>query len=171
MKNSILLISGLVVTLLFLIFSTSLFEALYYDREFSNEMYNQNLYFIVAIVTAVVVWVLAGIYYYAVNSVRFSCWYHWLIVLIAAMIIAPVINFTYPNNIFQMMVLTLAITVQPLRHGLVGRGRAVHRGFCSPSGGGHQTVATPGYQKRTSRSPPKEGEECLAKTKFRMGRL
>lgn len=101
MKNSILLISGLVVTLLFLFFSTSLFEALYYDREFSNEMYNQNLYFIVAIVTAVVAWVLAGIYYYAVNSVRFSRWYHWLIVLIAAMIIAPMINFTYPNNIFS----------------------------------------------------------------------
>ena len=52
MKNFILLISGLVITLLFLVFPASVFEALYYEREFSNEMYNQNLYFSVALVPA-----------------------------------------------------------------------------------------------------------------------
>ncbi len=33
MKNFILLISGLVITLLFLVFPASVFEALYYERE------------------------------------------------------------------------------------------------------------------------------------------
>lgn len=101
MKNIILLISGLVITLLFLILSAQIFEALYYDREFSNEMYNQSLYLIVAVVTSVVAWTLAGIYYYAINSVSFSRWYHWLIVLVVAMVLAPVMNYIYSNNVFS----------------------------------------------------------------------
>lgn len=100
-KNFILLIAGLVITLLFLIFSTKIFESLYYEREFSNEMYNQNLYFVVAIVTAVIAWASAGIFYYAINSVSFSRWYHWLIVLGVAVVLSAVVNYIYPNNIFS----------------------------------------------------------------------
>ena len=99
-KNLILLIAGLVITLVFLIFSTKTFESLYYVREFSNEMYNQNLYFVVAIVTAIIAWASAGIFYYAINSVSFSRWYHWLIVLGVAVVLSAVINYIYPNNIF-----------------------------------------------------------------------
>lgn len=101
MKHSILLIAGILLTVLFLIFSTPLFESLYYEREFSNEMYNQNLYLTVAIVTAVVAWSLAGIYYYVINSVSFSRWYHWLLMLAGAAVLAPVINYTYPDSIFS----------------------------------------------------------------------
>ena len=101
MKHSILLIAGIILTVLFLIFSTPLFESLYYEREFSNEMYNQNLYLIVAIVTAVVAWSLAGIYYYVINSVSFSRWYHWLLMLAGTAVLAPVINYTYPDSIFS----------------------------------------------------------------------
>lgn len=100
-KNTILLITGALLTLLFIIFSTPLFESLFYEREFSNEMYSANLYLIVAIVTVLVAWSFAGIYYYAINSVSFSRWYHWLMVLLAAMIIGPVINYIYSNNIFS----------------------------------------------------------------------
>ena len=99
-KNLILLIAGLVITLVFLIFSTKIFESLYYERGFSNEMYNQNLYFVVAIVTAIIAWASAGIFYYAINSVSFSRWYHWLIVLGVAVVLSAVINYIYPNNIF-----------------------------------------------------------------------
>lgn len=101
MKNTILLIAGLVITLLFLILSTPIFENLYYEREFSNEMYNQNLYLVVAVVTALIAWAAAGIYYYAINSVSFSRWYHWLIVLGVAAVSAPTINYIYPNSIFS----------------------------------------------------------------------
>lgn len=100
-KNLILLIAGLVITLLFLVFSTKVFESLYYEREFSNEMYNQNLYFVVAIVTTVIAWASAGIFYYAVNSVSFSRWYHWLVVLGVAVVLSAVVNYIYPNNIFS----------------------------------------------------------------------
>lgn len=100
-KNLILLIAGLVITLLFLVFSTKVFESLYYEREFSNEMYNQNIYFVVAIVTTVIAWASAGIFYYAINSVSFSRWYHWLVVLGVAVVLSAVVNYIYPNNIFS----------------------------------------------------------------------
>ncbi|WP_314077793.1 hypothetical protein [Hoylesella pleuritidis] len=101
MKNFILLISGLVITLLFLVFPASVFEALYYEREFSNEMYNQNLYFSVALVTAFVAWSFAGIYYYLIDSVSFSRWYHWLLMLVTAVVLTSVINYIYPDDIFS----------------------------------------------------------------------
>lgn len=97
----ILLIVGAVITLLFLVFSTKIFEMLYYERQFSNEMYNQNLYFVVAVITALIAWGLAGIYYYAINSVSFSRWYHWLVVLGVAVVLTSVVNYIYPNNIFS----------------------------------------------------------------------
>ena len=100
-KNLILLIAGLVITLLFLVFSTKVFESLYYEREFSKEMYNQNLYFVVAIVTTVIAWASAGIFYFAINSVSFSRWYHWLVVLGVAVVLSAVVNYIYPNNIFS----------------------------------------------------------------------
>lgn len=101
MKNSVLLIAGLVITVLFVVFASPLFEALYYEREFSNEMYNQNLYLMVALVTAAVAWASAGLFYYAINSVSFSRWYHWLIVLLAGAVVTPIINYIYPDKIFS----------------------------------------------------------------------
>jgi len=100
-RKGLFLIGGLVVTLLVLIFSTVLFENLYYEREFSNEMYNQNLNFIVAVVTCIVAWAVAGLYYYGINSVSFSRWYHWLIMLVVASALSAIINYVYPNNIFS----------------------------------------------------------------------
>lgn len=100
-KNFILLVVGAVITLLFLVFSTKIFEMLYYERQFSNEMYNQNLYFVVAVITALIAWGLAGVFYYAINSVSFSRWYHWLVVLGVAVVLTSVVNYIYPNNIFS----------------------------------------------------------------------
>ena len=97
------MVAGAVITLLYLLLGSSLYEALYYEREFSNEMYNENLYFMVSVVTILVAWSFAAIYYYVINSVSFSRWYHWLLVLVAACVAAPVINFTYPNSVFRAL--------------------------------------------------------------------
>ena len=101
MKNSILLIAGAVISLLFLVLNTKIFEALYFERQFSNEMYNQNLYFVVAVVTLLVAWGLAAVFYYVINSVRFSRWYNWLAVLGAACVVAPVASYVICNNAFS----------------------------------------------------------------------
>jgi len=100
MKNAILLITGIVLTILFLIFATPAYELLYYESSFSNEMFNNNMYFIIAIVTVILCWAMAGIYYYLIDSVRFSRWYHWGIILIAAMLLSALFTYFYPNNEF-----------------------------------------------------------------------
>lgn len=99
-KNTILLISGIVITLLYIIFSASIVEQLYYEREFSNEMYNMNLYFMNAVITSVMVWALAGLYYYVINSVSFSRWYHWLVMAAVAAVAAPITNTAISSSRF-----------------------------------------------------------------------
>lgn len=100
MKNGILLIAGLVITALYIIFSMQIYELLYYESEFSQAMYEDNMYLIVSIVTAIIAWVVAAIYYYAINSVSFARWYHWLIFLGIAVLFAPTVDFVYPNSVF-----------------------------------------------------------------------
>lgn len=56
MKNILLLAGGLLLTLLFLIMSATAFEGMYYEREFSNEMYNQGLYLPVSFLVTGMAW-------------------------------------------------------------------------------------------------------------------
>ena len=100
-KNTVLLVGGIVVTLLFIIFSTQIFEALCCQPDFSNEMYNDNLNLISAVITSAVAWGLAAIYYYVVNSVSFSRWYHWLIVGVVAMLLSPTIVYFTASSTFD----------------------------------------------------------------------
>jgi hypothetical protein len=101
MKNSILLVIAVIVTLLVLVLPDQVFELGYYEREFSNEMYNENLYLIVAVVSVLVAWIAAGAFYYLINSVSFSRWYHWLLVLGIASVLSAVVNYIYPSGIFS----------------------------------------------------------------------
>jgi len=99
-KNFILLFLGIVISVLFLVFSAVVMESIYYEREFSNEMYNQSLYIVVAIIDVVVAWGLAGLFYYVVNSVLFSRWYHWLLIAIIASAAASVAAWMSCNRVF-----------------------------------------------------------------------
>ena len=42
MKNGIFLITGLVITILYIVFSMQIYEILYYETEFSQAMYEEN---------------------------------------------------------------------------------------------------------------------------------
>lgn len=103
MKNAILLIAGIVLTLLFIIFPSQIFETGYYSNDFSNDMYDQGLYIITAIITAAIAWSLALVYYYVINSVSFSRWYHWLIMLAVAAVLSPIVCYAYPNSVFDSL--------------------------------------------------------------------
>ena len=98
MKNSILLITGAVLSLLFLVLNTQIFELFYYDSAFSYAM--ESFYFVVAVVTVLIAWGLAAVFYYIINSVRFSRWYNWLAMLGVACVAAPVTSFVICNNAF-----------------------------------------------------------------------
>ena len=103
MKNSILLAIGLIVTAAAIALSDTLFEALYFDNEFSNEMYNSHLYFTNILIVAITAWGLAATYYYIINSVSFSRWYHWLMVLAAAVIICPTASYFHITGTMEEM--------------------------------------------------------------------
>ncbi|MBQ9473023.1 MAG: hypothetical protein IJU81_01275 [Bacteroidales bacterium] len=102
-KNSkktdwIWLMAGLTVTALFLIFSTSVYELLYYDGEFSNEMYNKNMYLVVAGLTSLVVWSTAILYYWIID--HFERWYHWLVAVVLVVVLSPVVVFSHCAGYF-----------------------------------------------------------------------
>lgn len=101
MKHAILLGGGLVLTLLFLIFPAAVYELGYYQNEFSNEMYNENLYLITALITACCSWGGAVLFYYVINSVSFSRWFHWLIVLAVVSVLAAVCGYAYANSVLD----------------------------------------------------------------------
>lgn len=95
-----LLIVGIVLTLVLLVVPDRVFELGYYSNEFSNEMYNEGLYIVMAIVTSAVAWGSALLFYYAINSVSFSRWYHWLVMLGVAAVVAPVAGCLYCGSVF-----------------------------------------------------------------------
>ena len=100
-RDWIFLFIGIAITALFLIFSTQIYELLYYNSEFSNEMYNENMYFVLASATALVCWFIAVMYYLIID--RFDRWYHWLIAMVITLVCTPVITYTYPDSIFSEM--------------------------------------------------------------------
>lgn len=101
MKKIILLSVGIMVSILFVIFATSLFELLYYEREFSNGMYNAGLYLTEAIILVGCAWAFAALFYYAINSVSFSRWYHWTLTLAVATAIASLACHAYAASYFE----------------------------------------------------------------------
>ena len=96
----VLLVTGALLSLLLVVFAAQVFELLYYEREFSNEMFNQGNYTTVALLAVGVAWVLEAVFYYAVNSVSFSRWYHWLIVLAVAAMTVPVVVYVWLDGQF-----------------------------------------------------------------------
>lgn len=101
MRQLILLFTGIILTILFMFFATDLFEMFYYEMQFSNEMYNNGLYFVASLSTAIIAWLCATIFYYVINSVSFSRWYHWLVMLVIAGIIVTAINVPYLESVFS----------------------------------------------------------------------
>ena len=66
--NWIWLVISVVVSVLFIVFSTPIYEMLYYNSEFSNEMYNSNMYYVIALCTVLIVWFLPILYYWVIDS-------------------------------------------------------------------------------------------------------
>lgn len=98
MKNPILLIGGVMLTLLFVVFASPIYECFGMPVDFSYEMDNDGHYFVTSIISSVVAWGVAGLFYYVINSVSFSRWYHWLISLLVASVLSSVIAFLYLDS-------------------------------------------------------------------------
>lgn len=101
-KDWVAFILGIIISVLFVVFCTDIYEVIYYEPEFANEMYNQNMYTICAIFTTLVCWGV-GILYYWILEIWFTCdrWFHWLISIIVVIMLAPSVTFVYSDSFFQ----------------------------------------------------------------------
>lgn len=64
-------------------FFSNWYELLAYLGDFSEDMYNQSLYISIGLCMTLIPVGVLTIYYYAVNSVKFSKWWHWLSLVVA----------------------------------------------------------------------------------------
>ncbi len=104
MKHLVYLICGIALTVLFSILSCTdgfnIWEQLYFNQGFNDKMFNLSMYPVIAAITILVAWGGAAIYYYAINSVKFDRWYHWLAVLGCVAVLAPVVCYIYNDTVF-----------------------------------------------------------------------
>jgi len=104
MKRLIFLGIGIALTVLFLVLSYgdsfNIWEQLMYFGDYNNQMYNLGMYSSLGWITVLVPWVAAAVYYYAINSVRFDRWYHWLAVLGVVAVLTPVICYAINDAVF-----------------------------------------------------------------------
>ncbi len=59
----------------------SAYEILFYSQGFSNDLYQNGLYFVVGLVMVFSCLGAVGLYYYAIDHPGLNRWYHWLLVL------------------------------------------------------------------------------------------
>lgn len=85
------LIAGIAATVVFWLFRVALYELPYYNQGFTNAMWNNGVYEAIAAITIAMGWGAAAIYYYAINSVRFDRWWHWLAVMAVTVVLTPVV--------------------------------------------------------------------------------
>lgn len=98
-SNWIALGVGLALSVLFLVFSSRIYEAMYYQAEFSNEMYNQNLYFVVALLAVLISWGSAVLYYLIID--RFSSISSWLLLGLINLLLRPTVTMVHTYNFFE----------------------------------------------------------------------
>ena len=99
-QHLVFLLVGIAISVLFFVFRETFYDTLYYNTEFNNNLYNLGLYNIFAIVTIAFTWLGAAVYYYAINSVRFDRWWHWLIVLAIVCVLCPAVCYIISLNSF-----------------------------------------------------------------------
>ena len=102
---------GFMVSVLFLVFCIPLYEMMYYEPEFSNEMYNQNMYFVAAAFTVLLNWAFVSIFFLLWDPVdkRFT---KWLIMLVVTLIFTPVVVFIYPDGEFASQNLDFSLQLK-----------------------------------------------------------
>ncbi len=106
-KKGLYLVLGIVATVAFGVFSSHIYELMFYDNNYSNAMYNYGVYGIMAMITIAIAWGAAALFYYVVNSVKFDRWYHWLAVCAAITVVTPVVCYLVNNSMLESQGLDL----------------------------------------------------------------
>ncbi len=100
-KNVVLLIIGIILSIGFIVGCSDIYPWLsgsYFDGDFDTAMYDDNFYLYVAVMNVLLSWAGAATFYYIINSVSFSRWYHWLIMLGGTSAIVGVLAYVIPDG-------------------------------------------------------------------------
>jgi magnesium-transporting ATPase (P-type) len=81
-------------------FFANWYELLAYFDGFSDDMYNQNLYITIGLCMTLIPVGILTVYYYAINSVKFGKWWHWLLLVVALCAINFGISYVTSYNEF-----------------------------------------------------------------------
>ncbi len=100
-QHFVYLAVGVAATILFYVLRVSAYECIYSVPGFSDQFYNAGLYDMIPLITIAIPWAAAGIYYYAINSVRFDRWYHWLVVGLISTLLTPIVGYMVNSSVFN----------------------------------------------------------------------
>lgn len=90
---------AMAVTILYVVFATPIYDILYHgNAEFSDMMFEQNLYVSVALITSAIVWVGAILYYWILD--RYSSWLIWILFFAVVLVGSSVGAFYFPDMKF-----------------------------------------------------------------------
>lgn len=92
---------GIALTVLFFVFNEDIYEAMYYSVAFNNGLHNYDVYTPITIITILMAWGGAAVYYYAINSVRWDRWWHWLVMLAVVVLLTPIICYIVNVRMFD----------------------------------------------------------------------
>ena len=84
-------------------FFANWYELLAYFEGFSDDMYHQNLYITIGLCMVLIPVAVLTVYYFAVNSVRFSKWWHWLLLVVLLSAINFFISYSASYNELSYM--------------------------------------------------------------------
>lgn len=93
------LIVALSITVVYIVFSSPFYVYLYPDGEFANEMYNNDLYLVVASYVSLLVWFVAILYYWIID--RFDKLWIWLLSILIVVVLSPMVGIIYCGDYFK----------------------------------------------------------------------
>ena len=99
-----LLLLAICITVLYCVFATPFYEWLYPGTaEYGNMMYNSNMYLIVAILSTIIVWVLALSFYVFIDRAWHRRFIAWLITLLIVILLTPSVGVIYASSELEDM--------------------------------------------------------------------
>ena len=82
-------------------FFAGIYELLYYGDAFSNDLFSENIYFLMGIFNLITALLFVLAFYYLINRPSFSRWYHWLLIMLLGALLNFMIAFLLSNNKFK----------------------------------------------------------------------
>lgn len=97
-----MLIGAIVITVLFIIFAAPIYNLFYIGSDaFDEEMYNSNMYLSLSVITCCVIWGVAILYYWVIDSVSLSSFWMWSLFGLFAIALSCGLCFYFPWSSFD----------------------------------------------------------------------